>query len=270
LNALKDLQTAPMDTQNITSSKSLQTRLNANQAFGDFDFHAWIYKHYAFAPGMDVLDVGCGNGAQAIEALKRVGPNGSVTALDLSPESIAQLIADSGAPPNLRTAVGDMRQLAQLIAKEFRIKRYDLAHSTYALFYARDHLSVLEAMRSALKSGARMIVTTPVGPNGLRQLVHRLGFATPELDPIDQFGTRVLEPYFRSAFPRVDIQIGRNLLRIPSAEEFTALYRSTAYYFPDAEDSLLRIVRTEIASHGHFAFEKNAYMIVGYSDACMP
>jgi ubiquinone/menaquinone biosynthesis C-methylase UbiE len=258
-----------MDTQNITSNKSLQTRLNANRVFGSFDFHAWVYKHYAFAPGMDILDVGSGNGAQAIEALKRVGPNGSITALDLSPESIAQLIASSGAPANLQAMVGDMRELARLIAKRFRVKRYDLAYSTYALFYALDHLPVLEAMRSALKSGARMIVTTPVGPNGLRQLVNQLGFVTPELDQMDRFASSVIEPYFRAVFARVDIQIGRNLLRIPSVKAFAALYRSTAYYFPEAEDSLLHIVRAEIAAHGHFAFEKNAYMIIGYNDACM-
>jgi SAM-dependent methyltransferase len=256
-----------MHTQNITSNKSLQTRLNANRNFGDFDFHAWIYEHYAFAPGMDVLDVGCGSGAQAIEALKRVGANGSVTAVDLSPESIAQLRAESSAPPNLQPEVGDMRELASLIAERFRVKKYDLIHSTYALFYARDHRRVLEAMRGALKPGARMIVTTPSGPNGLRRLVNRLGFQTPELEAIDHFGTRVLEPYFRSAFPQIEIQLGRNLLRIPTAEAVAALYRSTAYYFPDAEENLLRLVRAQIASHGHFAFEKNAYMIIGHCNA---
>jgi ubiquinone/menaquinone biosynthesis C-methylase UbiE len=257
-----------MHTQNITSNKSLQTRLNANRTFGDFDFHAWIYEHYAFAPGMDVLDVGCGSGVQAIEALERVGAKGSVTAVDLSPASIEQLERASGGLPNLQVEVGDMRELASLIAARFRVKQYDLAHSTYALFYAREHRAVLEAMRHALKPRARMIVTTPVGPNGLRQLVNELGFQTPELEPIDRFGTRVLEPYFRAAFHRVEILLGRNLLRIPTADAVAALYRSTAYYFPDAEESLLRIVRAQIASHGHFAFEKNAYMIIGYNDAC--
>jgi SAM-dependent methyltransferase len=256
-----------MHTQNITSNRSLQTRLRANEAFGDFDFHSWIYDHYAFATGMDVLDVGCGNGAQATEALGRVGASGSVTACDLSPESIAHLKLVSGAPPNLQAEIGDMRALASLIAKHFRIKQYDLAHSTYALFYARDHRTVLEAMRSALKPRARMIVTTPVGPNGLRQLVNQLGFPTPELEPIDQFGARVLEPYFRAAFPRVDIQLGRNLLRIPTIEAFAALYHSTAYYLPEAEEGLTGIVRAQIAAHGYFAFEKNAYMIIGYNDA---
>jgi SAM-dependent methyltransferase len=256
-----------MHTQNITSNKSLQTRLNANRTFGNFDFHAWIYEHYAFATGMDILDVGCGSGAQAIEALRRVGPDGSVTALDLSAESIAQLKTNSGAPPNLQAEVGDMRELAPLVRERFRVKKYDLVHSTYALFYAGSHRLVLQAMRDSLKPGARMIVTTPAGPNGLRRLVNQLGFQTPELEAIDHFGTCVLEPYFRSAFTKVDIRLGQNLLRIPSAEAVTALYRSTAYYFPEAEESLLKLVRAQIASDGHFAFEKNAYMIIGRSNA---
>jgi SAM-dependent methyltransferase len=256
-----------MHTQNITSNKSLQTRLNANRTFGNFDFHAWIYEHYAFALGIDVLDVGCGSGAQAIEALRRVGAGGSVTAVDLSPESIIQLKADSGAPSNLQAEVGDMRELASLIAGRFRVKKYDLVHSTYALFYARDHLPVLKAMRAALKPGARMIVTTPIGPNGLRQLVNQLGFQTPELDAIDDFGPRILEPYFRAAFPKIEIRVGRNELRIPTTEAVAALYHSTAYYFPDAEETLLKLVRSQIASHGHFAFEKNAYMIIGHNSA---
>jgi SAM-dependent methyltransferase len=257
-----------MQRQNITSNRSLQTRLNANRTFGDFDFHAWIYQNYAFAPGIDVLDVGCGSGAQAIEALRRVGAGGSVTAVDLSPESIAQLQAESGAPSNLQTEVGDMRELASLIAERLRVKKYDLIHSTYALFYARDHLPVLEAMRSALKPGARMIVTTPIGPNGLRQLVNQLGFRTPELDAIDDFGRRILEPFFRAAFPKFEIRLGRNELRIPTTEAVAELYCSTAYYFPEAEEPLLKLVRSQIASHGHFAFEKNAFMIIGHNDAC--
>jgi ubiquinone/menaquinone biosynthesis C-methylase UbiE len=256
-----------MDSQNISSNASLRTRLDFNQAFGNFDFHAWVFKHYAFAPGMHVLDIGSGNGAQAHEALKRVGPEGSVTALDLSPESIAQLIDRSGAAPNLQAEVGDMGELALLVAKRFRVKYYDLAHSTYALFYTPHPHSVLDAARAALTAGGRLIVTTPSGQNSLRQLVNRLGFATPELDAVDSFGPRVLKPYFCAAFDRVDVHIGRNVLRIPDAEALAAFYRSTAYYVPAAEEPLLHVAQAEIASRGYFEFEKNAYMIIGQGNA---
>jgi ubiquinone/menaquinone biosynthesis C-methylase UbiE len=36
-------------------------------------------------PGMRVLDLACGAGSQSIQAAKRVGPNGTVVAADISP-----------------------------------------------------------------------------------------------------------------------------------------------------------------------------------------
>lgn len=252
-----------MLTSNITNNDSLNVRLNANQNYGSLDFHGWVYQNCAFAPGMDVLDVGCGNGKQVLEALRVVGPQGSVTALDISEPSLAQLRADTAGASNLELAVADMRDLGKLIQETFRVKAYDLAHSTYALFYGIEHVKILEAMRKALKPTGRLLVTTPVGPNGLRQLVNRLGFATPELAQIDPFGSHVLEPYFRSCFPVVNIQIRRNTLKLPTVDEVRKLYRSTAYYFPEAEDGLMRLVAAEIEARGHFSFEKNAYMIEG-------
>lgn len=40
-------------------------------------------------PGQDILDVACGTGALTIAAKKIVGPNGSVTGLDINPEMLA-------------------------------------------------------------------------------------------------------------------------------------------------------------------------------------
>lgn len=252
-----------MLTSNITNNDSLNVRLNANQNFGSLDFHGWVYQNCAFARGMDVLDVGCGNGKQVIEALRLVGPEGSVTALDISEPSMTQLRAETAGATNLELAVADMRDLGKLVEETFRVKSYDLAHSTYALFYGIEHVKILEAMRKSLKPTGRLLITTPVGPNGLRQLVNRLGFPTPQLAQIDSFGPHVLEPYFRSCFPIVNIQIRRNLLRLPSVDAVRQLLRSTAYYFPEAEEGVLRLVAAEIEARGHFAFEKNAYMIEG-------
>jgi ubiquinone/menaquinone biosynthesis C-methylase UbiE len=252
-----------MKTANITNNDSLNIRLHANKNFGSLDFHAWVFQNCAFEKGMDVLDVGCGNGKQVIEALRVLGSSGSVTALDISETSVQQLRAATADAPNLELVVADMRDLGGLIRETFRVKSYDLAQATYALFYGIEHIKILEAMRRSLKPHGRLLVTTPVGPNGLRQLVNRLGFPTPELAQIDSFGSHVLEPYFRSFFHHVDIQIRRNQLRLPSLDAVRELYRSTAYHFEEAEPALLRFVAAEIEARGYFAFEKNAYMIQG-------
>jgi cyclopropane fatty-acyl-phospholipid synthase-like methyltransferase len=52
------------------------------------------------APGMRVLEVGCGPGAMARELAARVGADGAVLAIDRSPRAIAA--ANAGPPlPNL-------------------------------------------------------------------------------------------------------------------------------------------------------------------------
>lgn len=50
-----------------------------------------ILDRMALEPSMKVLDVGCGPGRLTIPAAKRVGPTGSVAALDIQPEMLQRL-----------------------------------------------------------------------------------------------------------------------------------------------------------------------------------
>src|SRR5665213_217764 len=100
-----------MQHANITSNDSLNVRLDVNRDFGAFDFHQWVFENYRFAPGADVLDVGCGNGVQALEALRAVGPGGSVSGVDLSADAVTQLREAAAGAANLDVHVGDMREL---------------------------------------------------------------------------------------------------------------------------------------------------------------
>jgi len=248
---------------NVTSRDSLATRLDLNARYASFDFHRWVLDRLAIQEGTDVLDVGCGNGAQALVAAKSVGRTGSVSAMDLSEKSIEELREKASDLSNIDAQVGDMKDLAQIIARDFKVKTYDLAYSIYALWYASDHIGVLEAMRQSLKPGGRLIVCTPNYPNGLRELVKRVGKPLPHLDQINNFGPNVLEPYLRTFFQQVTIHLRKNDLRIPTADDAIKFYRATAYYAPDLEAVVRRHVQLEIETAGHFKFEKNNYLIVG-------
>lgn len=50
-----------------------------------------ILDRLGVAPGMKVVDVGCGPGRVTVPAARRVGPTGSVTALDIQPEMLRRL-----------------------------------------------------------------------------------------------------------------------------------------------------------------------------------
>jgi ubiquinone/menaquinone biosynthesis C-methylase UbiE len=71
------------------ASNLLKKRIEINHAYSSTDFNAWLLERLAVKSGEHVLDVGCGTGAQSIPIAGLVGPNGSVSSLDISAASIA-------------------------------------------------------------------------------------------------------------------------------------------------------------------------------------
>lgn len=68
-----------------------------------------LVDHAGLRPGDRVLDVGAGKGASAVPAAERVGPDGSVLAVDLAPGMVAALAARAEASGlgNVVAEVGD-------------------------------------------------------------------------------------------------------------------------------------------------------------------
>lgn len=249
----------------ILSTKSLETRLNINDRVSQADFHVWLNGHLAVRKGMDVLDVGCGNGAQAVRFLRKVGPDGSVSALDLSATSIEKLMAATAGAANMQAIAIDMAKTGEATARTFRVKRYDLAQSTYSLYYAARPLKVLDAMRESLKPGGRLAICTPNDPHTLSLFCGRFAPLSPNVVACGRFGPHVLEPYFRKHFVTVDIHLLRNELRFPTADEVLGMLRNAAYFDPGTEPQVRRAVQAEIRRHGYFRAEKNSYLIIGHA-----
>lgn len=245
-----------------TSSEQLDLRLKLNKAYASADFDGWLLDRLAVKEGEDILDVGCGNGAQSIPLAALVGPAGSVSALDISDDSIRMLCSKVGGM-NVEAITADMADLRRIIAEVFRVKRYDLAHSSYALYYAQERTEVLDAMKRALKPGGRLAVFTPIGPHGLVELAARIGpVPQPVFDSLD-FGPDVLRPWFRGAFDQVDEHLFHNVISMPNEDEVIAFYRATTYYIAAAEPAIRDEVAGAIARDGAFKYEKNGFLIIG-------
>jgi ubiquinone/menaquinone biosynthesis C-methylase UbiE len=248
------------------SNASLEARLDVNQRFSSRDFHKWVLGHLAIRQGMDVLDVGCGNGAQSLAMLERVGETGSVSALDISEQSVLRLRGAAGDTERLQTVACDMMETANAIRNVFRHKIYDLAQSTYALYYAADPLTVLDSMRTSLKPGGRLAVCTPNDPHSLSLLCGRFLELPAEVVACGKFGPDVLEPYFRTYFDEIDIHLLRNEMRFTKVEDVLVLLRNAAYFEQAIEAHIAAEVTGEISKQGYFRSEKNSYLIVGRLD----
>lgn len=114
--------------------------------YGDLTGHT--LKLAGLAPGMHVLDVGCGAGDVSFLAASLVGPEGRVTGVDLSADAVArgrQRAADAGLT-NVTFEVADITALPQRGV-------FDAVIGRLVLIYLADPVVGLRAFKSYLKPG---------------------------------------------------------------------------------------------------------------------
>jgi ubiquinone/menaquinone biosynthesis C-methylase UbiE len=102
-------------------------------------------------PGMQVLDLACGTGEPGISVAQKVGPQGHVTAMDLSAEllELARQRAKSKGLENFSTQQADAHQLP------FADRTFDLATCRFGVMFFADPERALMELRRVLKAGAR-------------------------------------------------------------------------------------------------------------------
>ncbi|MGH6621619.1 MAG: class I SAM-dependent methyltransferase [Alphaproteobacteria bacterium] len=111
-------------------------------------------------PGMRVLDLACGAGSQTIAAAKRVGPSGSVVAVDISPTMLEHLRRNAAGAglQNIETLECAAEDLDETLGP------FDASISRMGLMLFASPSSALAAVQRILKPGARfaaLVFTTP-------------------------------------------------------------------------------------------------------------
>jgi len=116
---------------------------------------ARILDRLDLAPGMQVLDVGCGPGRVSIPAARRVAPGGQVLALDMQAamlKKLEQRAATQGVA-NIQTVEGAIEQAA------LEPDRFDRALLVAVLGEVPDREAALRGIYAALKPGGILSVT---------------------------------------------------------------------------------------------------------------
>ena len=112
------------------------------------------------APGMKVLDAGCGPGRLTVPLAKAVGPGGRVVALDGQPAMLGRLAERLRAEGvrNVRPLLGELGEGAPLGEGGF-----DRAVLAMVLGEARDRAGALRELHGALRPGGVLSVTEIFG-----------------------------------------------------------------------------------------------------------
>lgn len=103
------------------------------------------------APGERILDIGCGAGSSTIDIAARVGPEGSVRGLDISPTMIhgARDLAAASGVTNASFEVADA------MVAPFD-PEYDGLYSRFGVMFFSDAVRAFANMRGALRVGGRL------------------------------------------------------------------------------------------------------------------
>lgn len=140
--------------------------------------------------GSHVLDLGCGTGLNFAGLQRMIGPTGSITGVDASPQMLEQARrrADRAGWDNVTLVAADATALAS--ADLGKRAPFDAALSTYALSLMTPWQAALEAMIAATRVGGVVAVVDMQRPVGraavwtpLAKLACRLGGADIEAHP---------------------------------------------------------------------------------------
>lgn len=137
-----------------------------------------ILDRLAVQLGMKVLDVGCGPGRLTITAARRVGTDGTVTALDIQPKMLqrVQKKLDAASLSNVRLICSGIGE------GKINLDTFDRALLVTVLGEIPDRETALAEIFLALKPGGILSVTEVLPdphyqtPNTVRRLASKTGF----------------------------------------------------------------------------------------------
>jgi cyclopropane fatty-acyl-phospholipid synthase-like methyltransferase len=185
-------------------------------------------------PGSRVLDVAAGAGGQSLAAARRVGPDGSVLATDISENILdyAEQAATRAGLTNIATRVMDGESL------EVEEGFFDAVISRVGFIYFPNQEAAFAGMRRALKPGGRLAGVVYSTPEANRffsipvsVIRRRAGLPAPapgQPGPFSLGGLGVIEDlYARSGFFDMEIRRVPAPLRMMSAAECVRFERES-------------------------------------------
>lgn len=198
-------------------------------------FSDWLFSHYAFFPGMRVLEIGCGNGSLWQNKLHLLPVPAEMILTDLSPGMLAQARAALPTLPFLSFQTADIQALP------FPDEHFDLVIANMMLYHVPDLPKGLREVNRVLKNGGVFHCATS-GEKTVVDYIREItaGRVLPShLSFTLQNGESLLRPFFKevTCFRRNDA------LRVTDMEDMMAYIHSLASMsgLDGADDALLRL-----------------------------
>lgn len=255
----KSLKNQYQDASNISARIHLHSLYSQNRQ----GWFPWIYEQLGLAPGMDVLEFGCGDGELWKENLRRIPERVQITLTDLSEGMLRDARREIGTEDaRFRFQALDCHRLP------YKDASFDVVTANHVLFYCENIEQVCREVRRVLKPGGRFVCST-YGSDHMRevsQLVQefdeRIVLAAEHL--YERFGRENGEEILKCAFGEISWRQYEDRLLVREPEPLIAYVLSChgnqGQYLPDRYSEFRNFVRKK--TREGFAITKDAGVFI--------
>lgn len=237
------------------SSKKLQNRLNLNNKLGSKDLTKWLFARYKIKKKDRILELGCGIGNHVIKESKIIGNKGFILATDYSKKSLNHLKKKSK-NKNIKIKCISMDDIPAYL--KFKKIKFDKIISSYALYYAKNPIKVINECLNFLETNGEFLVTAPCYPHTLTKFALKEKTLPRIAKKYIDFSSKKLEPYLKKKKFVKKIYNFRNLLKFRNLDDLLKFYRSTVFYNKKSEISLKKSFLKSKKNKRYFNIIKSA------------
>ena len=145
----QSLKTQYLNSTNVAARIRLHSEYSVNQE----GWFPWLYRMSDIQDGMNILEIGCGNGALWLENMNHIPPHVHITLSDIS----------DGMLRDARNSINDERFSFSCFNAEkipFEDETFDVVYANHMLFYCENIDLVVKECRRVLKKGGKLICST--------------------------------------------------------------------------------------------------------------
>ena len=145
----QSLKTQYLNSTNVAARIRLHSEYSVNQE----GWFPWLYRMSEIQDGMNILEIGCGNGALWLENMNHIPPDVHITLSDIS----------DGMLRDARNSINDERFSFSCFNAEkipFEDESFDVVYANHMLFYCENIDLVVKECRRVLKKGGKLICST--------------------------------------------------------------------------------------------------------------
>jgi ubiquinone/menaquinone biosynthesis C-methylase UbiE len=160
--------------QYIETSKTLNSRINFNKKYGNFDLYKFIDRSFEIKAGQSVVDFGCGDGRYTGLFSKKIKSQGSLFCIDKNTNLIKKI-------KNKYKKYKNIKILCKDFDSNWKIEnKIDWFFSIYSIQYTKNFDALLNKIKKILSKNAGLVFIGPGKQNATKLYkIHNLIFNKP-------------------------------------------------------------------------------------------